>query len=171
MPGPAGARGFILASLLICLPAPFAAADTPQNGAAAFQARFEREKDPVHRAKMIQRLGMDEFEEIRTDVNEGNLSEAVQVLDQYRNQARSCVDGLDAKKIDAAKHSSGFKQLQISLQEALRRLDEIIAGLTSDEQSPFLAARDDLQKMNDHLVHELFPDTPAGNPPAAKGTP
>jgi hypothetical protein len=159
--GPAGARGFILASLLVCLPAPLAATDAAQNDAAVFQARFEREKDPVHKAKMMQRLGMDEFEEIRTDVNEGNLSEAVRVLDRYRDQARSCVDGLDAKHINPAKHSSGFKQLQISLQETLRRLDEIIAGLTSDEQPPFLAARGDLQKMNDHLVHELFPDTPA----------
>ncbi len=120
---------------------------------------------------MMPRLGMDEFEEIRTDVNEGNLSEAVRVLDRYRDQARSCVDGLDAKHINPAKHSSGFKQLQISLQEALRRLDEMIAGLTSDEQPPFLAARGDLSKMNDDLVHELFPDTPAGNPPAEKDTP
>ncbi len=171
MPGPAGARGFILAALLICLPAAFAAAETEQNGAAAFRARFEREKDPVGKAKMMPRLGMDEFEEIREDVNEGNLSEAVRVIDRYRDQARSCVEELDAKKINAAKHSSGFKQLQISVQEALRRLDEIIAGLTSDEQPPFLAARGDLQKMNDHLVHELFPDTPAGNPPAEKDTP
>ncbi len=171
MPGPPGAWGFILAALLICLPAPFAAADTARNDAAAFQARFDREKNPVHKAKMMQRLGRDEFEEIRMDVSEGNFSEAVRVLDRYRDQARSCVDGLDATHTNAAKHSSGFKQLQISLQEALRRLDEIIAGLTSDEQPPFAAARRDLQKMNDHLVQELFPDTPAGNLPAEKDTP
>jgi hypothetical protein len=158
--GPAGAWGFILVALLVCLRAPFAPADTAQNDAAAFQGRFEREKNPVHKAKMMQRLGMDEFEEIRKDVSEGNFAEAVRVLDQYRDQARSCVDGLDAKHVNAAKHSSGFKQLQISLQEALRRLDEIIAGLTSDQQPPFLAVRGDLQKMNDHLVQELFPRSP-----------
>jgi hypothetical protein len=171
LPGPAGARGFALAALLICLPAPFAAADTAQNGTAALQARFAREKNPVHKAKMMQQLGRDEFEEIRMDVNEGNLSEAARVLEQYRDQARLCVEGLDAKNINAAKHSSGFKQLQISVQEALRRLDEIIVGLTSDQQPPFLAVRGDLSKMNDHLVQELFPGSPAGNPPAEKDTP
>jgi hypothetical protein len=171
LPGPAEAWGFILAVALVCAPAQFAAADAAQNQAAGDQARFEREKDPVHKAKMMQRLGADEFEEIRRNVNDGNLSEAVRVLDRYRDQARSCIEGLDAKHVNSAKHSSGFKQLQISLQEALRRLDEIIAGLTSDEQPPFLAARGDLSKMNDDLVHELFPDTPTGNPPAEKDTP
>jgi hypothetical protein len=169
--GPAGASRFILASLLLCLSAPFAATGTAQNDAAAFQARFEREKNPVHKAKMMQQLGMAEFEEIETDVNQGEIAEAVRILQQYRDQARLCVEGLDAKKINASKHSSGFKQLQISVQEALRRLDEIMVGLTSDQQPPFLTVRGDLQKMDDHLVQELFPGSPAGNPPAEKDTP
>jgi hypothetical protein len=95
----------------------------------------------------------------------------VRILEQYRDQARLCVEGLDAKKINAAKHSSGFKQLQISVQEALRRLDEILPALTGDQQPPFLAVRDDLQKMDGHLVQELFPRAPVGNPPEEKDTP
>lgn len=168
MRGPGDTWGLILAAALACLPALFLTARAQQkNEAAEFQARFDHETDPVQRAKLMQRLGADQFEEIRKDVNDGNLPEAAQVLDQYRDDVRSCVEGMDAKKINAAKHSSGFKQLQISVQEALRQLDEILAGLTADQQPKFAAARSELQKMNDHLVEELFPSGPA-NAPAAK---
>jgi hypothetical protein len=167
---PGGTWGLILAATLVCLPALVSIAKAGPDELAASQARFEHEKDPVHKAKMMQALGAAEFDAIEKDVNQGNLAEAAMTLEQYRDEARSCVEELDAKKIDAAKHSSGFKQLQISLQEALRRLGHILPALTGDEQPPFLAARDDLLKLNDHLVHELFPDTP-GNPPAEKDTP
>jgi hypothetical protein len=169
--GPGDAWGFILAAALVLGPALTLTVRAEQDAAAELQSRFEHEKDPIHKAKMMQQLGLDEFQEIREDVNQGDYPDAVRVLDRYRDDARSCVRALDAKKINAAQHSSGFKQLQISLQEALRRLGEILPGLTGDDQPPFLAVRDDLLKMNDHLVHELFPDTPAGNPPAEKDTP
>lgn len=168
MRGPGDTWGFILVAALALVQVLPLAASAAQNGTAEIQARFEHEKDPVRKAKMMQQLGMDQFQEIGEDVNEGKLTEAARVLEQYRDEAQSCVTALDARKINAAKHSSGFKQLQISLQEALRRLDEIIAGLTSDQQPEFAAVRSDLQKMNDHLVQELFPGSPAANGPAEK---
>lgn len=171
MRGPGGTWGFILAAALVCSPAFVLTAKAAPDEVAMYQARFEHEKDPVHKAKLMQPLGAAEFDAIEKDVNQGDLAGAARILEQYRDQARSCVEELDAKNIDAAKHSSGFKQLQISLQEALRRLGHILPALTGDEQPPFLAVRDDVLKMNDHLVHELFPDTPAGNPPAEKDTP
>jgi hypothetical protein len=166
--GPGDTWGFILAAALVCSPAFAVTAKAAQNEIAAYQARFEREKDPVHKAKLMPRLGAAEFDEIEGEVNQGNIAGALEILEQYRDEARSCVEGLDAKKINAARHSSGFKQLQISLQEALRRLDQILPGLTADQQPRFLAVRGDLQKMNDHLVQELFPSSPAANPPAEK---
>jgi hypothetical protein len=154
---------------LVCLPMLFVTARAAQKDeTAALQARFERETDPVHRAKLMQRLGFDEFEEIQKDVDQGDLAAAARMVDQYRDEARSSVEGLDARKINAAKRSAGFKQLQISVQEALRRLDEILAGLTADQQPEFAAVRSQLQKMNDHLVEELFPSSPAIGEPRDK---
>ncbi|HEX4003884.1 MAG TPA: hypothetical protein VHX36_14635 [Candidatus Acidoferrales bacterium] len=154
---------------LVCAPELFVMAGAAQQDAVAqFQARFERETDPVRRAKLMQRLGVDEFAKVQKDVSQGDIAEAGRVVDEYRDQARSCVGALDAKKINAAKHESGFKQLQISVQEALRRLDEILAELTADQQPEFAAARSELQKMNDHLVQELFPSSPPAKAPAAK---
>jgi hypothetical protein len=166
--GPGDTWGFILLAALVCAPALFAHTKTEQE-IAAQQTRFEQEPDPVRRAKMMEGLGRDEFDEIRKDVRDGNFEEAVKVLDEYRDETESCMTALDAKKINVAKHSSGFKELQISLQETLRRLDEIDAGLTADQQSEFLAVGLDLHRMDDHLVQELFPGGPAPSPPAEKG--
>jgi hypothetical protein len=120
---------------------------------------------------MVEPLGEAQFQEIWKDASEGNIPEAVRLLEQYRDEAGSCVKALDARKIDAEKHPSGFKQLQFSLQEALRRLDEIVAGLTADQQPGFSAVRSDLQKMNDHLVQELFPRRPAVGASPEKSNP
>jgi len=52
--------------------------------------------------------------------------------------------------------------LQFSLPGALRRLDNLIAGLTADEQGPFLVARRDINDIDMHLIHQLFPHEPKG---------
>lgn len=159
-----------MAAVVLCSPVLFgvARAEDQKNPAAEFQARFERETDAVHRAKLMQRLGPEEFEQIEKDVSQGDVAAAARIVTQYRDQVRSCIEALDARKINAARHDSGFKQLQISVQEALRRLDEILAGLTADQQPDFAAARSELQKINDHLVQELFPGSPSPGAPAAK---
>lgn len=157
--GPAGL------ALVLCLAASFSPARAARrDDAAPLQQRFDRESDPVQKAKLMPRLGAAQFDELRKDADAGNLEEATRILDQYRDDVRACVEGLDAKKINAGRHPAGFKQLQISVQEALRQMDEIVAGLTADQQSEFIAVRGDLRKMNDHLVEELFPGSPPPEP-------
>lgn len=170
MRAPGDTWGLVVVAAFVCLPTLFLSASALQkNEAAQYQARFDHEPDPVQKSKLMQRLGTDDFQEIRKDVDGDNLPDATRTLDQYREDVRICVEGLDAKKINAAKHSSGFKQLQISVQEALRQIDEIVAELTSDQQAEFIAVRSDLQRMNDYLVEELFPSNPSAKAPKEKG--
>jgi uncharacterized phage infection (PIP) family protein YhgE len=170
--GPGDTWGFIIAAALACLPALLVTSSAAQKDEiAASQARLERETNPVEKAKLMQRLGLDEFQEIKKDVSQEDVDAAARVLGQYRDEVRSCVEGLDAKKINAAKHSSGFKQLQISVQESLRQLNEIMAGLDADQQPEFVAVRGELQRMDDHLVQELFPGSPPAKAPATKSDP
>ena len=64
---------------------------------------------------------------------------------------------LGAKNLDAEKHPKGFKQLEISLRQSLRRLNNLLPVLTADEQAPFLEVRADLEEMNRHLNSRTFP--------------
>jgi hypothetical protein len=141
----------------------FAGLARSQDRIAELRVRFARESNPVNKAKIMPELGDAEFAVMDKDLMAERVPEALAILRQYRAEAQTCEKGLDAARIDAGKHSAGFKHLQISLQESLRRLGVFVARLTSDEQVPFLEVRKDLNEMDQHLIHQLFPRDPAAH--------
>ncbi len=159
---------FVATWCAVWLTAVIAAPPLPQNQGADLRARFEHEANPVQKAKLLPALGDAEFAGIRTDVEAGRFPEALLLLRKYRDEAQTCVKGLDSAKLDADKHPRGFKQLQFSLQESLRRLDMLLVAMTSDEQTPFLEVRKDLDDMNRHLIEQLFPGKAPEEPKADK---
>jgi hypothetical protein len=155
------ARGCLIL-VVSCAPVIF------QTRTADIHARFEHETDPVRRAKLMPRLGEEQFHEIGKEISDGNLSQALTILKQYRDEAEVCIKALDAKVADPEKHAGGFKELEISVRQSLRRLDELLVGMTGDDQKPFLEVREDLDRLNRHLVRELFPRQPNPDEGASK---
>jgi hypothetical protein len=147
--------GLVLAALV-------ASPASPVDRTPELRARFEHETDPIRKAKLMQKLGSAEFNDIEKHVAHSQFALAENVLHQYRMQAELCSKELDATGINAAKKSGGFKQLQISVREALRRLDRLISTLTADQQVPLRADRNRLEELNSHLLQELFPREPNG---------
>ncbi|MGH9738758.1 MAG: hypothetical protein ACRD4X_09240 [Candidatus Acidiferrales bacterium] len=129
----------------------------PRDHTAELHARFQRETNSVHKAELMQKLGTVEFHEIERDVTNRQFHDALQILDQYRSEVEQCSKELDHANIDPVKKPSGFKQLQISVREALERIDRLISTMTSDDQLQFRHDRDDLERLNSHLIQELFP--------------
>lgn len=140
----------------------------PQDRLSTFRSRMANDPDPVHKAKLMKDLGEAEFQEIQKDLAAGNGPDAVAVLEKYEAEAQGCVKDLDAKKIDAEQHPNGFKQLQVSIRQSLRRLDDILPSLTADEQKPFLQVRKELEHLDRHLIRELFPRQPGAEASAPK---
>jgi hypothetical protein len=143
-----------------------------QNRVADLRARLAHEPNPVSRAKLMPALGDAEFAAIDADVTQGKISEALTILQTYRDDVRSCDKALDALGQDAGKHPGGYKQLEFSLRDSLRRLDGVVVNMTSDEQAPFLDIRKELSETNAHLIEHLFPHDPRvkqDEPPAAAG--
>jgi hypothetical protein len=135
-----------------------------QNRLPEFRSHFSQETDPMRRAQMMPRLGQAEFDEITRDMDAGKLPEALSVLKEYRDEIESCEKGLDAEKINAEKHPKGYKQLEISLRQSLRRLDALLVSFNGDDQKPFLEVRGGLDELNRHLIRELFPNQPDKDP-------
>jgi hypothetical protein len=155
--------GAVILTALTILPLPGRVQDQMHE----YLGRFQRETNAVHRAKLMKDLGNAEFEEMEKDVSAGNLSAALTLLRTYRDQAQTCSKGLDDHQQDAERHPAGFKELQISLRESLRRLDTMMADMTRDDQTPFRDVRKDLDQLNRHVIEELFPrQPPGGNAPA-----
>jgi chromosome segregation ATPase len=132
-----------------------------QSRTAELRARFNQETNPVRKAKLMRDLGEAELKDIDRDLDAGKVSDAAAAFERYRDEVRSCEQALDTMGSNAEKHSSGFKQLEISVRESLRRLDSIIPTLTGDQQSRFVAVRGDLSQINQHLLQELFPHAPS----------
>lgn len=142
-----------------------------QDRLSQVQSRFDHETDAVHKAKLLPDLGDAEFQEVQRQVAAGNLSDAVTALEKYRDAARNCKKELDAKGVDAEKHPAGYKQLEISLRSSLRRIDDVVVGLASDEQKPFLDVRHEIQQMDRHVMQQLFPRQPNPEKEAEKHKP
>lgn len=133
-----------------------------QDRVTDLRDRFEHEPNPVAKAKLMPQLGDAEFAEIDQDVTQGKLPEALAVLQSYRDEVVSCDKALDLTGTNAEKHPGGFKQLQFSIRDSLRRLDMVIVNMTADEQPPFLGVHRELSELNMHLMGQLFPHAPQG---------
>jgi len=151
---------FVFAGLLLA-PGP---AQTPLE---KLQTKFERETNPVHKAKKLTELGRAEFDALREALNSGNVEGAAKLAERYRDQAAAAHSGLVAAGLDAGKHADGFKQLQVSLRENIFKLRDLTPTLPLDQRAPFLAVQHDLETLNQRLLDELFP-APA-NPGGKKG--
>jgi hypothetical protein len=165
LPGIVHLSAFTLAAAL------FTSSLPAQDRIADLRARFDKEPSAVNKAKTMPQLGDLEFGVIDKDVAERHLPEALAILQTYRDQVETCNKGLDATGVDGAKHPAGFKQLEISLREALRRLESLIATMTGDEQAPFLDVRKELSDVNQHLIQHLFPAEAPSSPAPAPGPP
>jgi hypothetical protein len=147
---------FVCSAPLQCAPlVPFAM--QPQDTIAGFRTKFARETDPVRKAKILVQLGDAEFRDIQKDTSSDNVQGALAILRQYRDEAQSCQKALEGTGRDPEKHPNGFKELQISLREALRRLSDIIGDLSADDQKPFYDVRQELEQMDRQVIHQLFP--------------
>lgn len=139
-----------------------------QDRLPELRARFQSETNPVRKAKLVQRLADAEFGEIHNQVAAGNLDDAAAIVEKVRDEAHTADGALDGAKRDAEKHPDGYRQLQISVRESVRRLNDILTGLAGDDQKPFQEVRDDLEKLDRQLIHQLFPHGLDSEPPPAK---
>ena len=127
---------------------------------AVARSRFDHETDAVHKAKLLVPLGTAEFDQIEKQVIDSDLTNALSGVQAYQDQVMTCEKGLDAKGVDPEKHPAGYKELQISVRESLRRLDNVLVRLSGDDQKPFLDIRKSLEEVNHHLIKQLFPLQP-----------
>jgi succinate dehydrogenase flavin-adding protein (antitoxin of CptAB toxin-antitoxin module) len=153
--------GMWLGAAMMCCVAGAAAIDK----LGEMQARFDHEKNPVRRAKLLEKLGDAEFDEARRAFKANDLSTVGMVLEKYRDNVRVALEGLKKKRTDAQKDSNGYRQLEIHVRRGIREADEIILRVPEEYQPPLQIVRRDLDIMDRELIHMLFlhhDELPAG---------
>jgi len=149
----------------LALTAPLAA----QDRLADDLGRYQHETDPVRKARELVRLGVEQVEEAKKQLKAGQDEASLHTLEIYRDEVRESIDALKKTGSDPERKPSGYKELQISLREGIRMVDDLILTLEVDKRPFFRSVRDDLAKQQDELFDALFPRKPDKNP--SKGNP
>jgi succinate dehydrogenase flavin-adding protein (antitoxin of CptAB toxin-antitoxin module) len=146
---------------------------TAADKLSEMQARFDHEKNPIHRAKLLEKLGDAEFDEARRAYKANDLTTVATVLEKYRDNVRVALDGLRKKRSNAERDSNGYRQLEIHVRRGIREADEIILRVPEEYQPPMQIVRSDLDSMDRELIRMLFhhrdgepaaPKAPSTNP-------
>jgi hypothetical protein len=143
----------------LALLAPLAA----QDRLAAEVARYEQEPDPVRKARALVKLGDDQIDEARKRLKAGDDEGSLHTLEQYRDEIQHVAEVLQSMRVDAEKKPAGFKELQISIRENIRRIDDLILSLPVDKRPFFREVRTDLVKTQNELIDALFQRRPDRN--------
>jgi hypothetical protein len=138
-----------------------------QDRLAVELARYEQETDPVRKARALAKLGDDQVDQARKQLKAGEDVASLQTLEQYRDEIQHMTEELKATGVDAERKPAGFKELQISLRENVRRIDDLILALPVDKRPFFREVRTDLVKTQNELIDALFPRRPGQNPKKA----
>ena len=131
-----------------------------QHGLEEDLAKYQHEADPVHRARILAKMGDEQVELARKQLKENQDEASLHTLEQYRDEVHDTVKSLNGMGVDAERKPAGFKELQISLRETIRRVDELIFSLEVDKRQFFRPVRNDLFNDQNVLIDELFPRRP-----------
>jgi len=152
-------RFVLIATLAFC--APLAAQDRLTENLA----RYQHEADPVRKARELAKLGDEQIDLAKKQLKAGNEIASLHTLEQYRDEVRETISALSGMGVDAEKRPAGFKELQISLRETIRRIDDLIFTLNVDKRPFFREVRNDLFTNQNQLIDKLFPRNPEHGAP------
>ena len=156
---PVKIRISVIAALALCAPL------AGQDRLAEDLAKYQHETDPVHKARALVKLGDDQVDLAKKQLKAEDEVASLHTLEQYRDEVHEMVTALNGMGVDAERKPAGFKELQISLRETIRRIDDLILTLNVDKRSFFRVVRNDLFMDQNVLIDELFPRKPERNSP------
>jgi hypothetical protein len=154
---PAFRRLVPAALAILLLFAAHGAAAKNQSRLEKEQANYASQNDPVHKAKILAKLGTLELEAALRQLKAGHDDQALAIVRQYRDQVSSTTRALLSSGHDAVNHPAGFKELQIGVRQCLDRLNDMILAMPVEARPWFRAERTDLMQSQNTLIDALFP--------------
>jgi hypothetical protein len=149
----------LVAALGLCVPL------AAQDRLADDLAKYQHEADPVRKARALAKLGDEQVDFAKRQLKAEDEVASLHTLEQYRDEVHDMVTALSGMGVDAEKRPAGFKELQISLRETIRRIDDLILTLNVDKRPFFRVVRNDLFTDQNELIDKLFPRKPDRNAP------
>ena len=137
----------------------------PADTLEQLQEKFDKEADPVRKAKMMQKLGDAQFVKEREATKTGDFVTAGVVMEKYRDNIRVALELLKKTRPQAEKHPNGYKQLEYNTAQGLREVRDVMLAMPEQLRPPMQIVENDLRDMNTELLKLLFPRRPGEQPP------
>jgi hypothetical protein len=137
-----------------------AAATTEEERAKELQkerTRLQKETDPIDRAKIGVKISDILVEDVGEAVREGNFEEMQLQLTAYAQTIESAHKELLDSGRNAVKKPGGFKELEITLRQHVRKFDELSRMLNLQRRVPLEQTKDLATGIRDKLLKALFP--------------
>jgi hypothetical protein len=161
-------RRVTAAACLALLGQPFVCAAPGRNNDKEenLTARIERESSPGKKARLQLRLAKLKLAEADQAYHSGNFAEGRELLQQYLDQIKASWATLQGANNGVRKHLRAFKDLEISLREDDRFLEDMSRRLPYPEGETVKEIAKQSRAVHNQVLEAIFP---AGVPPKARG--
>lgn len=122
--------------------------------------RLQTEHDPVKRAKEEINLASFKLAAVQDAYSQGHVDEGTKLLGEFMDGMKACWKTLQNSGRKAAKQPQGFRELEISLRENGRALQDLERTVSYFDRAPLENAVQDLERMHGEVLRALFPGTP-----------
>jgi hypothetical protein len=119
--------------------------------------KFEKEGDPVSRAKIGIKISDILLDDVAESVREGKFDDMEQQLTAYAETIQAAHTTLVESGRNASQKSGGFKELEIALRKHVRKFEDFARLLNLQKRVPLEKARDFANGVREKLLKALFP--------------
>jgi hypothetical protein len=130
--------------------------------------RIQSEQNPVKKAKEEIKLASLKLTQVHDAYSQGRTEEGAKFLAAFLDSVRTSLKILRDSGRKAAKQPQGFRELEISLREEVRVLQDLERTVPYFDRAPLENAVQELEQMRGEVIRELFP---GGPPRTSKGSP
>jgi hypothetical protein len=130
--------------------------------------RIQNEQNPVKKAKDEIKLASLELAEVHDEYSAGHIDAGAKLLGTFTSEMKTSWKLLQDSGRKAPKQPEGFRELEISLREDVRSLQDLARIVSYFDRGPLLSAAQQLEQMRYDVLHAQFP---GGNPKTRKDAP
>jgi len=131
------------------------------------QQRIKDEQNPVRKAKYEIKLANLELAQVHDEYTAGQIEDGAKLLGTFVGEMKSAWKLLQGSGRKASRQPDGFRELEISLREDVRALQDLARAVSYFDRDPLLNASQQLEKMRFEVLDAQFP---GGNPRTRKGS-
>ncbi|HXH50040.1 MAG TPA: hypothetical protein VNM47_11915 [Terriglobia bacterium] len=125
-------------------------------------ARIKQEQNPGKKSRLQLRLAKMKLKEAEEAYHDRNFAEGKVLLQEYLDHVRECWATLEGSEGGTRKHLGAYKELEISLREEDRSLEDLGHHVPYPEDESIKTVAKEISVVHNQVLEAIFP---AGLPP------